>query len=129
MNLVETAQVLTIASGFDNRQVDEVKVAAWFEVLRDADYDVCKAAVLDHFRGPNRHDYFQIGHVVDFLERETRSTAKSVEADVRSAKARGIVGRDWPERKPLDAGHARELLEARDRDREFASAFTLESAG
>src|SRR5690606_35991583 len=101
MNKREIAQLLTVASGFDRRVVDELTVEAWASVpeLAAAPYDAAVAAVVAHQTSPKRTEYLTVGHIVDALRVNGRSTAAAIEADVRSAKARGLIGRDWPARQ------------------------------
>jgi hypothetical protein len=127
VNKTETAKVLTIASGFDRRQVDEMTVEAWASALTGYTFEQVQAAVVQHFRDPaTRHDYLGIAHVLDRLERDTRARAADVEADVRSAKARGLIEPTHPAREPLPDDVKVLLFVARERDRETARVMALE---
>lgn len=124
MNKSDVVKTLTIAAGFDNRRVDDVMTAAWLELLGDFTFEQCRAAVLDHYRDPKtRHQYLTAAHVLDRVEAYARAQSGDVETDVRSAKARGLIGQEWPKRKPLPADVALSLQTARDRDRAEAARY------
>lgn len=57
--------------------------------------------------------YFEVRHLIGGLRRKMRLTPKAIEDDVRSAKARGLVPKDWPARTPLPAEAASKLEAAR----------------
>lgn len=123
MNDVEAATLLAIASGFDRRQVTEVTARAWSLALEGRDYAECERAVIQHFKDPaTRGEYLTIGHVLDRIDSEQRLGASAIAADVRSAKARGMIGQDWPVKEPLpervrielQAARIRELAEAKE---------------
>lgn len=119
MNKREIAQLLTLASGFDRRDVDEVTIEAWALVpeLAAADYTAATAAVVAHQTGPKRSEYLTIGHIVDALRVNGRNTLAAVEADVRSAKARGLIDASWPARQQLPAKVRDTLTALRDGER------------
>lgn len=125
MNKREIAQLLTIASGFDRRDVDDVTIEAWALVPEfiAADYNAAVAAVVAHQTGPKRAEYLTIGHIVDALRVDGRSTLAAVEADVRSAKARGLVDASWPARNQLPADVRDALTTLRDGERRQADAW------
>lgn len=116
MNRSEAAKLLTVASGFDRRQVDELTATAWASALDGYSYGQVEAAIIGHFTDvETRRDYLTIGHVLDRLERTDRTRRHEIADDVRSAKARGIIDRSWPNsnRLPADVlSHLRELREA-----------------
>lgn len=121
MNKTDAAKVLAVASGFDRRQVDELTATAWAAALDGYTYAECEKAVIAHHRDPlTRTSYLTVGHVLDRVEAGRRMRTADVEADVRSAKARGILGPDWPARKPLTEEDAARLARARERDRQEA---------
>lgn len=125
MNKVEIAKLLTIASGFDRRDVDDVTIEAWALVPEfiAADYNAAVAAVVAHQTGPKRTEYLTIGHIVDALRVDGRSTLAAVEADVRSAKARGLIDSSWPARQQLEPDVRETLTMMRDRERNAAAAW------
>lgn len=114
MNLTETSKLLTVASGFDRREVTEVTVAAWQLALADVPYEACVQAVTRHFTDPaTRHAYLEVGHVLDRLEAGQRTRLHEVLADVRSAKARRLIDAGWPRDRPLPADVAARLASVR----------------
>lgn len=120
MNKTQVAQLLTVASGFDRRQVDELTVTAWHQVpeIAGANYDTAVKVVIAHQTSPQAGEYFTVRHLVAGLRKSARSTVEAIEADVRSAKARGLVEQDWPRRQPLTADIAEKLTAARNRERD-----------
>lgn len=125
MNKTDIAKLLTIASGFDRRDVDDVTIEAWALVPEfvAADVGAAVAAVVAHQTGPKRSEYLTIGHIVDALRVDGRSTLAAVEADVRSAKARGLVPQSWPARQQLSVDVQNTLTSLRDRERQAANAW------
>lgn len=121
MNKIEVAKLLIIASGFDNRRLDDVQTAAWLELLGGYSFGACRTAILDHYRDEKtRHQYLTAAHVLDRVEAATRVKRVDVESDVRAAKARGLVPADWPRSRPLEPDAMERLAAARERDRQEA---------
>lgn len=130
MNRTEVAQLLTLASAFDRRKVDEPTVHAWWAVLRDFDYRLAEQAIIEHQAGPLRKEYLTVGHVADAVRTASRQNPEQIEVDVRSAKARRWIPEDWPRRQPLPADMAARLAEARSGARQTAETFgELEAGG
>lgn len=102
MNKTEVAKLLTVASGFDRRQVDTITVEAWYLVpeIAAADYTEALQAVVDHQTGPYSGEYLQVHHVVDRLRQAAGRTAWTGH-DVRVAKVLHMISADWPEQEPL----------------------------
>ncbi len=121
MNKTEVAQLLTVASGFDRRQVDELTVTAWHQVpeIAAANYDDAVKVVVAHQTAPEAAEYFTVRHLVAGMRKAKRTA--DIEADVRSAKARGIISESWPKRMPLNFPDAEKLAELRERDRQEAA--------
>lgn len=112
MNKFETAQLLTVASGFDRFvRADELTTTAWQMVLKRVPYKLAEAAVLAHYSGPDATRQLMPFHVLSAVEKEARLSKALIEEDVRSAKARGLVAQSWP---------ADELLDEDVRERLFA---------
>jgi hypothetical protein len=128
VNRQEIGQLLTVAGGFDNRKVDRVSVEAWALVpeIVQARYEDALAAVVAHQTGPKRHEYLTVSHIVDALRAGERQSDYEVEADVRSAKARGMIGADYPPRQPLphDVRHA--LATIRERENRHAQTLAVD---
>lgn len=121
MNKQEIAALLTVASGFDRRVVDAVTVESWALVpeITSASFEAARAIVVDH--QTNMREYMTVAHVVAGLRSGGRQTRHSIEADVRSAKARGLLERAWPASKivPVDVADALHTL--RELERRAAS--------
>ena len=128
MDKIEIGQLLTVQSGFDRRQVDKVTIEAWALVhgIQSADYEDALAALIAHATGPNANEYLTVNHIVSATQVSSRQTKELVASDVRSARARGLVGRDWPEWKPVTAGVRLALEVARDEARVYAMSNPLE---
>ena len=122
MNKTEIGKLLTLASGFDRRVVDTVTIEAWALVpeFASATYEDAKTAVIAHQTGPKRAEYLTIGHIVDALRLGSRNTQRAIEADVRSAKARGLIEKSWPERVLLPESIRDALFTLRDAERRAA---------
>lgn len=126
MNKTDIAKLLTLASGFDRRVVDPVTVEAWALVpeIVAADYEAAKAAVVAHQTGPKAGEYLTVNHIVAALNADARRSDSEIEADVRSAKARGLIESSWPNRQPLPADVKHGLQSMRELDRRNAAAFS-----
>lgn len=122
MNKKEIAQLLTVASGFDRRVVDPVTVEAWALVpeFAEADYADAVRAVVAHQTSDKRMEYLTIGHIVDALRVEGRTTQKAIEVDVRSAKARKLIDPSWPATDPLPDDIREALFTLRNGERRAA---------
>lgn len=122
MNKVEVGQVLTIASGFDRFiTVDRVTTEAWFLALANVDYADAQAATVAHFTGPLAKETFSVRHILNAVAVSSRTSQAAVEADVRSAKARGLIESSWQPRTPLPADVADALFTLREGERRAAA--------
>jgi hypothetical protein len=122
MNKTQVGQILTIASGFDRFiTVDRVTTEAWFLVLGAIDYDEAQAAVVGHFTGPIAKEVFSVRHILNTVADGGRNTRAAIEADVRSAKARGLISKGWPDRQALPDEVKDGLLTLRDLERRAAA--------
>lgn len=128
MNRTDVAKLLTIVSGFDRRQVDELTVEAWHSIpeVAAADFDDARAIVIHHHGEPGT-GYFDARTLVGELRKVQRRTVIDVEADVRVAKQLGFVAPDWPKRDPLPDVAAGKLANYRTQAREAARRFELEA--
>ncbi|MEV8339236.1 hypothetical protein [Leucobacter sp. NPDC077196] len=128
MQLKEVGQLLTIISSFDNRKLDESTAVSWKLMIDrhfpDASLVEAQEVVLDWFGTAN--PYFEVRHLIDGLKRARRRFSREIENDVRAAKARGLIGRDWPARKVLPVEVEQRLSGARARDREVAAQYAIE---
>lgn len=50
MKIIDTAQVLARIQAFNNRNVDQVVITSWHEILEPYELADCLRAVTDHFR-------------------------------------------------------------------------------
>ena len=129
MNKAEVGLLLLFASGLDRFvQVDQVTTDAWFKVIsrHEISYPQAEQACIDHYTGPDGSRPFTVAHVINSAAIANRTTSRLVEVDVRTARARGIVGADWPESKPLTVDLAEKLAVARDTDRAVSRMFPQE---
>lgn len=107
---VETGQLLVIVKAFDNRKLDPAVARVWAMQLGrnvpQATYQEAEAVVMDWFSTDN--PYFELRHLVDGLKRKHRMMPAQVEADVRAAKAFGLLDKSHPasERLPVEAAQA-----------------------
>jgi len=99
MNKHEVSLLLTLASGFDRRKVDELTVEAWHSVpdIKMMAYSDCSRAVIDHQTGPIREQYLTVGIVTDSVRSSLRMLPKQVAEDVRAARGYRLVESDWAE--------------------------------
>jgi hypothetical protein len=127
VNITEAAKLLTVAAGFDRRQVTEVTATAWAAVLANYPYAECEQAVIEHYRdGKTRGQYLNVSHILDRVEQSMRLRTRDIETDVRAAKARSIVPKSWPDKVPLTAADAERLRAARDADRDTSTQLGIE---
>lgn len=123
MSKPDIGKLLLFASGLDRFvQVDAVTVDAWFRVLSEtgATYQQGEQACINHYTGPDANRPFTVAHVVALVAADNRSAVASIAADVRSAKARSLIDRSWPERDPLPADVRDALFTIRERERRIA---------
>lgn len=121
MNKVEVGQILTLASGFDRFiTVDRVTTEAWFLALGGVDYEEAKTATVAHFIGPIAKETFGVRHILNAVADTARNTPEAIAADVRSARARGLVAKDWRERDLLPESVRARLAELRDESRQYS---------
>jgi hypothetical protein len=120
----EIGTLLLFASGLDRFvQVDRVTTDAWFRVLanRDVTYAQAEQACIDHYTGPDAGRQFTVAHVVALVTVDNRSNLNAIEADVRSAKARGLIDKSWPSRNLLPPDIRDALFTLREFERRQAS--------
>ena len=103
MQLAEVGQLLSIVKSFDNRKLDEATALSWKLMLDrevpEARLQDAQEVVLDWFA--NENPYFEVRHLLTGLRKRMRYARFNIETDVRSARARGLVAKDWPESKVL----------------------------
>ena len=122
MNKTQVGQILTLASGFDRFiTVDRVTTEAWFLALGNVDYTEAQAATVAHFTGPIAKEVFSVRHILAAVTFDSRNTTAAIEADVRSAKARGLIDKSWPSRNLLPADIRDALFTLREFERRAAT--------
>jgi hypothetical protein len=110
----EAEDLLTyISVGFDNRAISKSAAAIWADLMPDVDVKDAMAAVKAHFLSPAPRRYLDVAAILDGVRVITRQTPEAIEADVRSAKARGLIDGSWPRSTPLPPDVARRLALAR----------------
>ena len=115
MQASEAAELLAFIAAFDNRKVSKEAAVAWsMTVNREVPQltlPVAREIVMDHFasQGP----YFTVGALLDEARLRLRLDSRAIAADVRSARARGLVYSDWPTSKALPADVVDRLAAAR----------------
>lgn len=128
MQLAEVGKLLAIIRSFDNRKLDEATAQAWKIMLDkhfpDATLAEAQEVVLDWFGTEN--PYFEVRHLLDGIRKRRRGFGRQVEADVRAAKARGLIRKDWPARQALPAEVRERLERARAADRDSAAQYAVD---
>lgn len=103
MQLAEVGQLLAIIRSFDNRKLEESTAMSWKLMLdrevAEARLEDATEVVLDWFAREN--PYFEVRHLIAGLKRMMRLSPFAIESDVRSAKARGLIDKDWPAGKAM----------------------------
>ena len=109
MNKIESAQLLTIASGFDRYiAVGEVNATAWHAILTDVDYDLAVQALIAWYEIWDGRTQL---HPSVILEPVRSAIAR----DVRAAKAFGILPKHHPRDKALPPDVTTQLAALRER--------------
>ena len=118
MNKAEVTKLLAVAGAFDRWiRLDEMTVVGWGEILAHVPYALAVEAVKAHYAGPNAHKDLRPADIITAVNVAARLTRGQVEADVRSAKARGLVDKSWPDSRVLTDAVRVRLAEAREADR------------
>lgn len=81
MRIEETSALLAKIQAFDNRNVDEAVLSAWFEVVEPYTLVDCLAAVTDYFRSATA--WIMPAHVVDRVTATQRARVDSFGAQPR----------------------------------------------
>jgi len=118
VNKAEAAQLLALAGAFDRWiRVDDVMVTAWEYALAGVPFELARVAVVEHYKGQNAYKSIMPAYIISAVESAARLTRPQVEADVRSAKARGLVDQSWPDSQVLPDLVRERLAAAREGDR------------
>lgn len=126
MEFREVKLVYAAISNNDNRKLDESIAAEWHRSIERnlsgrATLQDCLAVVEEWF-DVARGEYFTKGVFLDLLRKRLRLTPKAIVDDVRSAKARGLVAKDWPRDEPIPVDVALRIEMLRAEARELAPA-------
>lgn len=81
MDIIETGKVLAKIQAFDNRNVDEAVLSAWFEVLEPFTLRDSLEAVTDYFRTSTA--WMMPAHVVERVQATERARVDSFGAQPR----------------------------------------------
>jgi hypothetical protein len=123
MTKKDIGHLLLLASGLDRFvTVNAVTTDAWLRALQGVDVtpEQAEQACVDHYTGPDAGRQFTVAHVVALATADSRNTTAAIEADVRSAKARGLIERSWPARNRLPADVRDALFTLREYERRRA---------
>ncbi|MFC5930877.1 hypothetical protein [Cryobacterium melibiosiphilum] len=103
--------------------VNDVTTDAWLRALQDVDVNLeqAKQACVNHYTGPDAGRQFTVAHVVALVTVDNRSNLNAIEADVRSAKARGLIEKSWPSRNLLPPDIRDALFTLREFERRAAT--------
>lgn len=124
MNKKEVAELLAIISGLDRFQAaDRIAVEAWFLLpdIQAATLEDARQVVIDHFTYGAKN--LTAGDLNALLRNVNRQDREAIAADVRSARARGLVARDWDERTPIPEQVRQRLTQLRDESRQHAHVY------
>jgi hypothetical protein len=113
MNMTEVTLLNRTVAGFTRSSPSDIEAAAWYLLLGQYKYEDAEQAVINHFSGPDKHKFFEVGYILDGIKAINRLLPNQIEEDVRSAKARGMVSQDWPAHDALPADVAGRLQAAR----------------
>lgn len=130
MNKREVAELLTIISGLDRFQAaDRVAVEAWslLPEIQAATFADAQQAVVDHFAAGAKN--LTAGDLNGLLRSVNRLDKEAIAADVRSARARGLVSKHWSESKPVPNWVRTRLAELREEARRAAPELHEITAG
>lgn len=101
MNKLEVAQLLTVASGVDNRKVTPEVVEVWFPIVGHLDYQASLASLKLHFTEST--DWLLPAHIIRGAARLRESTLPPRHA-IESAECRHLFKGGWcvvcPTREP-----------------------------
>lgn len=115
MQASEVAELLALASAYDNRHVTKEAAVGWKVAIDseipDLDVGLARDVIVSHFATSG--EYFTVSYLISGAKARLRRLPSQIASDVRSAKARGLVAADWSERAPLSAEVAGRLAEVR----------------
>lgn len=110
MNATEAGKLLAILAAIDNRETDVTKAQGWAWALADVPYPRAVEAVQRAIRAGVRYIDVQA------IRGQLKDMQPQFEADVRSAKARGLIEEGWDKHEPLTEDLQRRLREIQARE-------------
>lgn len=122
MTQLEAAKLITAARQFDRflPPADDISSALWMERFNLSGIEYPDAYRVIVGSGPG---VLTIQSIIDGALAATRRTPAAIAEDVRSARARGLVSRDWAETDPIPDDVRVRLTELRDEARATAVHF------
>jgi hypothetical protein len=79
MTIDDVSSFLIFLSAFDNRDSGPEQAYAWHLVIGErADLESAKESVIEHYRGLDRHSYFTVAHVIDYLDHRASELARRI---------------------------------------------------
>lgn len=96
MDATECGELLIILGAATGREPSAAQAHGWAFALNDVPFAVGKEALRAALQSPDS------GYVTpQVIRKHAQPLLRRLAADVRSAKLRGLVAADWPERSPL----------------------------
>lgn len=95
VNVTEAGQLLTITAAVTGRTPTAAQAQGWAWALDDLPYPVAEQALRTALAEGETYI------TPPTIRRHARAHLRRLAADVRSARIRGLVPRDWPETRPL----------------------------
>ena len=122
----EVADLLSLSSELDRYatadKMTRERVVAWTAVIGSEapqmTFDEAQQIVIRYYGTAG--ESLTVYALIDLWKQSRRMAPHQIAADVRSAKARGLIGRDWDTRTALPADVAGRLAAARDEERQAA---------
>ena len=135
MNTQETAALLTMCSGYDNREASELQLRAWAEALADVELSEAQAAVKKHYTqdlNPHRITVTDVLLVVKAARRPSSharlDAAKAAMGAVRDCELCDDLGYRLPARAVVCTHVERPAVNARQRVARAIEARRAESS-
>lgn len=103
MNASEALKLLSVLAEIDRREFNATTGQAWAWALEDVEYARGLEAAKRAMKAGEKYIDLQT------IQHQLRAMQPRLEADVRSAKLRGVIPDDWPKHKPLTLALEAEL--------------------
>jgi hypothetical protein len=62
LDIRQVGMILAFVSLIDNRNVSDESILAWYELIKECDFDDAKGAVINHFRTST--EYIRPAHII-----------------------------------------------------------------